>query len=181
VLSGIKQIYKTQKSKMEALLKKSSMPTLINLYEWHTKLFKNVLVDISDQDALNRLNTKANHVAWLAGSLVNERYELARFMHVTLKQASHELFWDHKGIQDTATYPSLAEYKKDWETISPVLGQALADVNDEQLQSPDPYGMPGENLLFFDSITACLDRESYCIGQIGLWRRLLGYDAMKYE
>jgi hypothetical protein len=41
--------------------------------------------------------------------------------------------------------------------------------------------MPGGDYTFFDTLTFSIDRESYCIGQIGLYRRLLGYDAMKYE
>lgn len=161
--------------------KKASMLALINLYDWHTKLFKNVIDGITDKDAQNRLNTKANHVAWLTGSLVHERYELAKFMNVNIKQTSHELFKDHKGIQDNVTYPPLSEFKKDWEAVSPVLKNALLNVSTERLNGPDPYEMPGENFTFFDSIAACADRESYCIGQIGLWRRLLGYDAMKYQ
>ncbi|MEO6219069.1 MAG: DinB family protein [Ginsengibacter sp.] len=167
---------------METLTdKKALMQALINQYDWHTKLFKNVTDGISDKDAQNRLNSKANHVAWITGSLVYERYELVKLMNVNIQQASLELFQDHKGIQDNITYPSLSEFRKDWENISPVLKNALVNVSTEQLNSPDPFEMPGENLTFFDSITACTDRESYCIGQIGLWRRLLGYEAMKYN
>lgn len=161
--------------------KKNLMEILINLYDWHTKMFCNVIVDISDKDANNRLGTKANHIAWLAGSLVYERYQLAKFAGKELKQTSHELFKDHKGIQDDIIYPPLTEFKNDWETISPVLKNALENLSEAQLKNPDPYGMPGENLTFFDSITGCIDRESYCIGQIGLYRRLLGYAAMKYN
>lgn len=160
---------------------KTAMQLLLSLYDWHTKLFKNAVDDIADKDTGNRLGTSANHVAWIAGSIVHERYELAKFLKIDMKQTSHELFKDHKGIQDDITYPSLTEFKTDWETISPVLRDALVNVTPEQLEGPDPYGMPGENLTFLDSITACADRESYCIGQIGLWRRLLGYEAMKYE
>ncbi len=161
--------------------KKNQMEVIIGLYDWHTKLFGNVIAGVSDKDANNRLGTKANHVAWLTGSLVYERYQLAKFAGKELQQTSHELFEGHKGIQDNVTYPSFAELKKDWETVSPVLKTALENLSEEQLQSPDPYGMPGENLIFFDSISGCIDRESYCIGQIGLYRRLLGYDAMKYN
>ena len=166
---------------METKDKKTLMPLIMNFYDWHTKLFRNVIADISDKDAQNRLGTKANHVAWLTGSLVHERYQLSKFAGKELKQTSHELFKDHKGIQDNVVYPSLDEFKKDWETITPVLRNALVSLSEEQLNGPDPYGMPGENLTFFDSITGCTDRESYCIGQIALYRRLLGYDAMKYE
>jgi hypothetical protein len=168
---------------MESKDKKTAMQLLLNFYDWHTKLFKNVIDGISDKDAENRMGTKANHVAWLAGSLVQERFQLANFAGSpdSIKQTSDDLFKDHKGIQDNVPYPSLNEFKKDWETISPVLRKALADLTPEQLESADPYKMPGENLTFFDSITACTDRESYCIGQIALYRRLLGYEAMKYD
>ncbi|MEP6596312.1 MAG: DinB family protein [Ginsengibacter sp.] len=161
--------------------KKASIEVLVNLHNWHTKLFNNVLVNISDKDAQNRLGTKANHIAWIAGSLVYGRYELGKLLGLDLEQTSQELFKDYKGIQDNITYPSLDEYRKDWEIISPLLANALLNVSEEQLNGPDPFNMPGGPFTFSDTLTACADRESYCIGQIGLWRRLLGYEAMKYE
>ena len=159
---------------------KSSLDVIIYLYDLHTQLYQNVIDGISDKDATNRMNTKANHVAWIAGSLVYERYELARFLGVELKPTSGELFRDHKGIQDTATYPSLKEYKKDWEKISAPLKGAILNLSEEQLEGPDPYEMPGEEMTLAEALIFNAHRESYCIGQIGLFRRLLGYEAMKY-
>lgn len=162
-------------------VKNLSTDTLTVMYDLHTRLFHNVLVDLSDEDAQNRLNTKANHVAWIAGSLVQERFELAKALGVAgMQQTSHELFKDHQGIQNGIPYPSLAEYKKDWDAISPALQKALKNATEEQLTGPDPFGMPG-NFNFFDILIFSIDRESYCIGQIGLYRRLLGYEAMKYD
>ena len=159
----------------------TSINTLISIYDWHTKLFKNVIDSITDTDAQNRLHTKANHIAWIAGSIVNGRYEMAKFFGIDLQQTSHELFKDNKGIQENVSYPSLDEYRKDWEKINHVLKEALENAKDDKLNSPDPFNMPGGPYTFFDTLVACIDRESYCIGQIGLWRRLLGYEAMKYE
>jgi hypothetical protein len=68
--------------------KKAPIDVLIGLYEFHTKLFYNVLVDISDKDANNRLGTKANHIAWIAGSLVHGRYALANVVGMDSKQTS---------------------------------------------------------------------------------------------
>lgn len=161
--------------------KKSAMYAVNHLFDWHTKLFRNVMVNISDKDAANRMNSAANHMAWIAGSLVYERYELAGLLGSEEKQASDELFKDHKGIQDGAKYPSLSEYQKDWDHITPVLGKLLRTVSEEKLNSPDPFDMPGGPYTFLDTLVACLDRESYCIGQLGLYRRLLGYDAMKWD
>jgi hypothetical protein len=164
-----------------ATAKKASTDVLIGLYDFHTKLFNNVLVDISDKDANNRLGTKANHIAWIAGSLVHGRHALANIVGIHKKQTSDKLFENNKGIQDNLTYPPLAEYKKDWQNISTVLKDALVNLSEDQLNGPDPFDMPGEDFTLFDALTFCIDRESYCIGQIGLYRRLLGYEAMKYD
>jgi hypothetical protein len=166
---------------METTTKKASTDVLIGLYDFHTKLFYNVLVDISDKNANNRLGTKANHIAWIAGSLVQARYVLANVLGSDKKQTSDKLFENNKGIQDNITYPSLIEFKKDWENITAVLKDALANISEDQLNGPDPFEMPGGEYTFFDTLTMCIDRESYCIGQIGLYRRLLGYEAMKYD
>ena len=159
---------------------KTSIDVIINLYDLHTQLYMNVLAGISDKDAADRLDTKANHIAWIAGSLVFERYEIARFLGIDLKPSSGELFSEHKGIQDNVVYPSLNDFKKDWEIISPPLKNAILNLSDEQLEGPDPYQMPGEDLTLLSTLIFTAHRESYCIGQIGLYRRLLSYEAMKY-
>jgi hypothetical protein len=81
-------------------LKSSKLHAIISLYDMQTKYFRNVLDEISDDDTHNRLDTKANHIAWLAGSLVEQRYELARELGLDQYQTSSELFKDNKGIQD---------------------------------------------------------------------------------
>ena len=163
---------------METKTVSSRMHSLIVLYDMHTTYFANVIEGISDKDAHNRLNTKANHVAWLTGSLVQQRFEIAKDLGIDRKQGAHELFKDNKGIQDNITYPPLAEFKKDWETISPVLRDALVNVKDEKLDSP--FEMEGFTMSHFDLIAFIIYREANIIGQIALWRRLLGYEAMKY-
>lgn len=157
----------------------SRISTILTLYDMQTTFFISALEGISDQDAHNRLNTKANHIAWLTGSLVQQRYELANTLGVDQKQAADELFKDNKGIQDDVTYPSLASFKTDWNTISPILKDALTNASTEKLDTFFEM-MPGMNMTYYDLITFITYREANCIGQIALWRRLLGYEAMKY-
>lgn len=159
---------------------KRSNDTLVYLYDWHTKLFPNVIEAISDQDAQNRLNSKANHVAWIAGSLVHGRYEIARVFGINRKQNSGELFNDYQGIRDGVTYPPLNEFKKDWEAVSNDVRNSMVNLSPEDLHKPDPFEMPGKDLTLFDALAFMIDRESYAIGQIGILRRILGYEAMKY-
>lgn len=154
------------------------MGSLLDLYDMQTKFFKNVLDGISDKDTHNRLNTKANHIAWLAGSLVQQRFELAQMLGSELVQKADELFKNNKGIQDGVTYPSLQQYLNDWERISTVLKDLLLKATDEKLDSS--MNMEGFSMTIYELITFIIYREANCIGQIALWRRLLNYEPMKY-
>lgn len=151
------------------------------LYDLHTQLFSNVIIGITAQDAQKRLNTKANHIAWLAGSLLQQRAELINNLGGNAKHEAEELFKNFQGIKDDAKYPELETYNKDWQKVSPVLRGFLAELKDEKLNTVfhDPK-YPEMDMPFFEMIAYSMHRESYLIGQIGLWRRLLGYPAMKY-
>ncbi len=149
------------------------------LFDMHTQYFFSATDGLSDKDVQNRLNTKANHVAWLTGSLVEQRFEIANMLGKEGNQEAHDLFKNNKGIQDEVTYPPMATFKKDWEKITPLLRDALANVTDKKLDESFEM-MPGMKMTYFELITFIIYREANCIGQIALWRRLLGYEAMKY-
>lgn len=164
---------------METKTVSSKMHSLVILYDMHTDFFIRALDGISDEDAHSRLNTKANHVAWLTGSLVQERYEMAKDFGIKQQPTADELFKDHKGIQDGLNYPSLEVFKKDWKSISPLLRDALVNATEEKLSTM--VEMPGMKYSLYEFINFLIYREANCIGQIALWRRLLGYEALKYE
>lgn len=151
---------------------------LMVLFDMHTTYFHSALEGISDDDATKRLDTKANHIAWLAGSLVQERYELVNIFGQTLKSASDELFKDHKGILSDVKYPSLASYREDWDKISPILREALLKATDEELNKVLEF--PGMSFSVYEMVSFDTYREANCIGQIALWRRLLDYGPMNY-
>ncbi len=151
------------------------------LHDMHTQFFRNALDGITDKDAQSRMDTRANHIAWLAGSLVQQRYEQAYMLGAAsgLQQAAQELFKDNKGIQDQVEYPALASFIKDWDIISPVLRGALVAADAKQLDEVREF-MPEYRASVFEMTSFIVYREANCIGQIALWRRLLGYEAMKY-
>jgi hypothetical protein len=155
------------------------MYSLLVLYEMHTDYFLRALDAIDDKDAQNRLNTQANHIGWIAGSMVEERFELAKTLGIDRVSKAHDLFKDHKGIQADVTYPTLDSYKKDWLEISPLLKEALRNLEPDLLDSSFEM-MPDVRMTYFDFIAFVTYREANCIGQIALWRRLLGYKPMNY-
>lgn len=103
---------------------------------------------------------------------------MAELFGSDLKAQADELFKDFKGIQDTAIYPGLTDYLKDWDLITPVYRELLCNVSDEKLDSI--FKMTDFEMPYFDLISFMIYREANMIGQLALWRRLLGYDGMKY-
>jgi hypothetical protein len=149
------------------------------LFDMHTNFFPKAVESITDDDTHNRLNTKANHMAWLAGSFVEQRYELARGLGINKNAGAHELFANNKGIQEGITYPTLKVFQRDLEEITPVLKERLLTVTDDKLDEKFEM-MPGMKISYFDWYSFAIYREANIIGQLALWRRLLGYPALNY-
>lgn len=152
---------------------------LVTLFDLQTRYFERALDGVSDEDAHKRLDTKANHIAWIAGSLVFQRYEMIKETHPDLQPAGNELFNNWQGIKDDAKYPSLAQYLADWQKISPIAREILVTIDDDKLDTDKDMG--GMKWTYFEITTFTLYREASMIGQIALWRRLLDYPGMKYD
>lgn len=152
---------------------------LLTLFDMHTDFYDRVLDGIPNDAAQNRLGTRANHIAWLAGSLLQERCELVNWLGGDFKQKHDTLFENHKGIQDGVSYPAPEDFKQDWKKVSPVLREALVNVTPEKLDAT--FDMEGVQMSNYDYVSFQTYREANCIGQIALWRRLLGFPAMKYD
>jgi hypothetical protein len=152
---------------------------LIALFDIQTDFLARALEGITEDEMHNRLGTKANHMAWIAGALVAQRYTMVSETHPEMKQATGELFENFKGIQDGVKYPAPEEYIKDWEKVSPAAREALMSLDDAKLDSE--LDMGGMKMTWNEMVTFTIYREASMIGQLALWRRLLGKPAMRYD
>jgi hypothetical protein len=164
---------------METKTAATRMQGLLSLFDLQTTFFERALDGISEEHMYSRLNTKANHMAWLAGSLVAQRYLMASEIRPDLKQTKAELFQDFKGIQDEAKYPTITEYLEDWKKVSPFARLAIQDMDDQKLDSE--LDMGGMKMSWNDLMSFTIYREASMIGQLTLWRRLLNYPAFRYD
>ncbi|WP_316839384.1 DinB family protein [Pedobacter gandavensis] len=164
---------------MESATVSSRMQGLLALFDMQTNFLAKALDGISEENMYNRLNTQANHMAWLAGSLVGQRFWMIKETNPGLQQTGHDLFSDHKGILEGAKYPTKEEYLKDWERVSPIARKALIAIDDEKLDSEIDMGFM--KMTYYEMITFTIYREASIIGQLALWRRLLGYPGLKYD
>ncbi|MBX3241265.1 MAG: DinB family protein [Chitinophagaceae bacterium] len=156
---------------------------IIPAFRGHTQNFLMVLEDISEKDALKRIEGRTNHIVWMAGNFVNMRYALAGVLGIPGKDPHEDIFFRAKALDESFSYPSLAELKENFHKISPILYQRLLTTTDEELKKPFPIGM---NMSFFPEtilnfVGMCIGREDYLCGQMGLMRRILNYPGMKYE
>ena len=160
-----------------------TMAIVIPGYRMHTQMFVNMLDGIKEADAQKRIDNKTNHVAWMVGNLVNCRYWLAGILGLSAKDPHEALFKDAKALDVNAQYPSLDELKKEWHKISPALYEKLLTVDDAKLNEAFQFRMDvsfvEENKL--NMVGMSLDRESYLFGQLGLMRKILGYEGVKYD
>jgi hypothetical protein len=164
---------------METKTASSRMQGLLTLFDMQTTFFARAIEGISEENMHNRINTKANHMAWLTGSLIAQRYYIIKESHPELKQNGADLFEDNKGIQDGARYPSNADYLKDWGKVSPIAREVLVAATDEKLDGEIDMGFM--KMSYYELISFTIYREASIIGQLALWRRLLDYPALRYD
>lgn len=165
------------------VLQAKTLQMVIPQYRMHTQLFDNVIENISGFDALQRLNDVTNHFVWMAGNMVNIRFWLANILGVEDRDPYDSLFKDARALDPKASYPELGDLKLQWHKVSQQLYDMFYRLTDEELAQPFALGM---GVSFFEEnklnmVGMCLDRESYLLGQMGLMRRALGYEGMKYE
>lgn len=163
--------------------KSSKLDIIIPAFRGHSQNFLLVLDGISEDDAKKRIEGKTNHIVWMAGNFLDMRYALGNVLCLDEINPQGELFFQGKALDENFVYPTLEELKDSFHKISPLVYQKLLETSDEELDKAFPMGMNidffPENVLNF--VGMCIGREDYLCGQIGLMRRILGYEGMKYD
>ena len=155
----------------------------IPYYRMQTQMFDNAIAGITEEDATRRIEDRTNHIVWMVGNMVNCRYWLANVLGISDQDPNEHLFKDARALDTNAKYPSLEALRAEWHKISPKLFDKLLTLDDTQLLEPFEFGMQvdfvEENKL--NMVGMCLDRVSYLTGQVGLMRKALGLESMKYD
>ncbi len=163
--------------------KSKRLDIIIPAFRGHSQNFLMVLDGISEEDAKKRIEGRTNHIIWMVGNFLDMRYALGNVLGLDLKNPHNDLFFQGKALDENLNYPTLKELKDSFHQISPLIYNKLLEISDEDLEKDFPMGMNidffPENVLNF--IGMCIGREDYLCGQIGLMRRILGYEGMKYD
>ncbi|MBB6498763.1 DinB family protein [Pedobacter cryoconitis] len=144
---------------------------IIESYDVHTSLFSKIIEGIIERD-LHHFIPGSNQIPWLIGSQVQLRYEAASWMGINKKQKAEALFRNNKEVQHDITYPSVTSFNEDWKRISPILRNAILELDDEDLFTYSEKE-PGKRGTFYDLLSHIIQRETNCIAMITLWRGIL--------
>lgn len=163
--------------------KSQKLDIIIPAFRGHSQSFLMVLEGISEEDAFKRIEGRTNHIIWMVGNFLDMRYAMGNVLGLTEEFKYKDFFFQGKSLDENLSYPSLQDLITDFHSISPLVYQRLLQVTDEELNKAFPMGMNieffPEDVLNFTGM--CIGREDYLCGQMGLMRRILGYDAMKYD
>jgi hypothetical protein len=166
---------------METQTLTSPISGLIHQFELQTRLFNNVLDNVTDEHAQQFVKEDTNHLAWLTGHVLSSRFMLANVLGITDKEPHADLFGNGKGLQKNATYPSINELRKEWNPISAKLLTKLNSLSSEELSAKAPFQLPMSASDMKATIAFISHHEAYTIGQMGLLRRVHGLPGMKYN
>jgi uncharacterized damage-inducible protein DinB len=162
-------------------MKNPQISALIDQFNLQTRLFSNVLKDVDSKNFSRIPGPSTNNYEWLAGHVLNTRYNIANILGLNLKSPCASQFDNFKAYDSGISYLSADEVRKDWQQVSEKFITKLGDVGDNFINSPAPFKVPiGDNtmkgiLAFF------AHHEAYHIGQLGYLRKYLGLPAMSYD
>lgn len=167
----------------------SAKKILLAQYDLHYLLFNNVIADISDDESDKCVADPMNCVKWLAGHLLWANANLANIggVQIIVKWRDHFHTKEGGSAEDfnapKSPLPTLQEIKDKWNEDATVIRNGLENLPDQALNSIVEFRHP---ILPFDNTLAGLwafinHHQAYTIGQIGILRRGLGKEAMKYS
>jgi len=167
----------------------SAKKVLLDQYDLHNVLYNNVIADISDEESNKSIADPMNSVKWLAGHLLWAQANLANIGGAQIEVKWRDHFHTKEGGSPAdfnapkSELPTLQQIKDKWNEDGPVIRKGLENLPDAALdtviQIPHPI-FPYDNTLA--GLWAFINHhQAYTIGQIGILRRGLGKDAMKYS
>jgi hypothetical protein len=158
-----------------------AVASLREIAELNTDLVRNCLEGVTADDALRRPIPRGNNLAFIVAHLVDARHFLAKLLGRPLENPLTATLGDVSTIEEVKDLPSLDELRAMWGAISGHLEECLLSAPPETLAAEVDQLFPIADGSVLGAVTFLLQHESYHVGQLGLIRKSLGYEAMSYE
>lgn len=154
---------------------------LAAMLDVNTRLFRNCLAGLSEEQSRSRPSGATNHAAFVAAHLVESRYYILKGLGAAEPCPLEQYLGQWRGIDEITEWPTLPETLDAWDAGSKALAARLRSITPAELDAPAPTKMPVHEQTVLGTLTFLVQHDSYHVGQLSLLRKLAGLPAMTYS
>lgn len=152
---------------------------LAEILRVNTRLARNCLDALTEEQARARPSPSANSAAFVAAHMIESRYYILKVVGSDARSPFGDLLgW--KSIDDIPELPSLGQIESAWLEVSELVNRKLGSLTREQLDAPHETQMPVETKTKLGLVGFMVQHDSYHLGQLSLLRKTAGLPAMSY-
>lgn len=153
---------------------------LADILRLNTKLFRNCLAGLTDEQARQRPSGTTNSATFVAAHVADARFYVLRILGVKQPSPLAKYLAQAKGIDDVKETPTLAEIATAWTEASHALRDRLAAITAAELDAAIATRFPVADATVLGAFTFLVQHDCYHLGQLALLRKHAGLPAMSY-
>ena len=146
----------------------------------NTKLFRNCLADMTQEQAEARPDGFRNSALWVAAHLAKARYGLLKRLGAERANPLPAGLVAAKGITEVTAWPALDEVRAAWTDVSHALRDRLATLTAAELDAAVDVRFPVFEQTTFAVIAFMVLHDTYHVGQLAVLRKLAGLPGMSF-
>ncbi len=154
---------------------------LADILRLNTRLFRNCLAGLTDEQANLRPSGTTNSAAFVAAHLADARFYLLRILGAKRPSPLAAYLEKAKGIEDVKQAPPLAEIQAAWTEASHALRDRIEEMTALELDATVTTRFPVSDATVIGAFTFLVQHDSYHLGQLALLRKHAGLPAMSYS
>ena len=153
---------------------------LAGILRLNTRLLRNCLDGLTDEQAGLRPTTGINSAAFVAAHVADSRYFALRILGAAAPSPLARYLDGARSIDDVAELPPLSEVESAWTVAAHALRDRLDALAAADLDAPFTGRLPIADRTVLGALAFLVQHESYHLGQLALLRKFAGLPAMSY-
>ena len=152
---------------------------LADILRLNTKLFRNCLDGLTDEQAAERPSPDTNSAAFIAAHLADSRYFILKLIGDARPSPLGRYLDGAKTIDDVKECPPLSETLAAWTAASHAIRDRFGTLSAAELDANVNMRLPAVQTVL-GILTFLVQHDSYHLGQLALLRKYAGLPAMAY-
>ncbi|HEY5219275.1 MAG TPA: DinB family protein [Gemmatimonadaceae bacterium] len=152
----------------------------LEILRLNSRLLRNCLQGMTDEQSLGRPDDRANSAIWVAVHMTRSRYGLLKRLGVELANPLPPHVIAAKSIDEVTEWPPVADVVSAWNAAARALESRISAVTAAELDAPVDVKFPVHEQTNFGALVFLTQHDAYHLGQLSLLRKQAGLPAMSY-